>query len=403
MTAIRTKVTSQFANIAQYNASTGDLLGLSLPTTINASNANIGGLIVTANIQLANLSTSIGNGNINTGNTIAVGRANIVSGEGSIKSRATSNGYWLQSYGNDGNIAHQFFSSNGNANGDSTFAIVSSTAGNIITANTSLVTLPQTNAQLSITRGQTALSSQTDEFIQIGGNTTAATAIIGINTANTNYSGVRLSKAGIQRWFIGSDDSSANGNFILNGPNSSVNGGGGASRYIQINGTTGYIQRTVPTLAQRAGTSQTAVNGTDTRIQFDTADTGAGQPQTAVTPSDLGLTVTNSGGTYTYTGTAPRTFLVNWFVNWAFDSANARVTWVWVNGQNGQNRFGYFNSQATGGGQPTFISSSTTVTLATNDYFEVWTWQNSGNSIVLNGGGGGAAAGYAGRIQITML
>jgi hypothetical protein len=116
----------------------------------------------------------------------------------------------------------------------------------------------------------------------------------------------------------------------------------------------------------------------------------------------MGLTVTNSGATYTYNGTVPRTFNVSWFVNWSSDSANARVTWLFVNGANGQNRFGYYNTQAANT-QPTFLASATTITLTNNDFFEIYTWQNSGNTLTLNGSGGGASAGYAGRIQITML
>lgn len=195
MTAIRTRVTAEFANLAQYDANTGAVSGLNVSGNTSASDSITGTLIVrdSANANSQTLSTSIGQGDIVTGGTV--------------------------------------FATFGNPFGASTVGNVGLAVGS---------------------------NSATDTEIRLNSNDTA-------------YSGIGILKFGQPRWYLGTDDSSANGNFVIDSPTGTaitvVSTGGvqlgtatGTQPLLAANASTGPVTLTAGTAGQQllsAGANRT--------------------------------------------------------------------------------------------------------------------------------------------------
>lgn len=363
MTAIRTKVTAEFANIAQYDTDTGSVFGINLLGNQSATNSITGTFVVGAADQPSNLmlSTSIGNGNINTGGILAVGGASTQTGEGTVRTQAGANGFWLQSYDQTGNIAHQFYSSNGNANGDSTFAIASNST-NIFIADINGVTVPQT--------------------INVGSSSQSNITRMVLSTANTVDSGISFEKSGVERWFLGADDSRSTGNFVVTGP-------GGTYWNCLYDGTNSFVTSPVTNrMAVYRKTSFTQARNTNTIIDWDITDS-----------SIPGTTMTS--GVFTNTGPA-RKFTFTFQCSWSGLETTVELNqWFSLNGTvTTTNRYGRWSLNTPPATQ--MINTITwSVFLNTNSTVRCYTYHSS-NTTVTNGGGQfGSASDYSTVLTIV--
>lgn len=148
-------------------------------------------------------------------------------------------------------------------------------------------------------------------------------------------------------------------------------------------------------LALRQSTGQTINNSTISPVTFDTNDT-----ELAISPSNVGLTVTG-GNTFTnYTGSA-MTIIIAYQVQWSANGAGQRQ--AWVQRTSSSQRCGMVTSVPHTGAEGAVQSSSTTFSLASGDGFKICVNQSSGSALVLNGGGVGLPTGYAGRLQIARI
>lgn len=92
---------------------------------------------------------------------------------------------------------------------------------------------------------------------------------------------------------------------------------------------------------------------------------------------------------------------VNYQVIWQQAQGGIRFTWIRWNGSAG-NRLGYCGIDSVSG-DVTGNTGSAIVGLDNGQFFEVWCYQTSSQSITIGQGTGGADTGYANRIQITRL
>jgi hypothetical protein len=415
--SIKNKVTGNFPELAVYD-SAGNILGLSIPSTINATAPNVGGLIVSSNTSNLELSTGIGNGNITTGKNLTVGNAqsfnvntsagNVInvyssgtytdveltlSAKGAANVQLKSNAYFTANVvqGNNtsvGTVLHSLYS-DVNASAANVGAFRVGNAG---------------NAQITTAIGNgniyTGNAIWARGNVSVGNATSTGAGALRVRADANTYAIQLYGNDGNIAWQIGTSNGNANGSSTLSLNLSNV--ANNVVTWKQATSTTQVYQyRSVPVLALRQSTGTTISNATDTRVAFDSVDTSTGVPSTALTASDIGITVTNSGATFTYTGAGSRAFLVSYYVNFSANATGARISWITLNG-NLNSRLAY-NNLNNAGTQPTFMSGSAVVTLATNDYFEIYTYQLSGTSLTLNADTGGTSGGTGGKIQVTML
>jgi hypothetical protein len=91
-----------------------------------------------------------------------------------------------------------------------------STVGGVITGSTASLTANVTGGNI-LTGGLISAtgSINSDSNVIAGTNTKASPAIFYTNSANTQYGALLMQKAGVERWLIGSDNSTGNGNVVI--------------------------------------------------------------------------------------------------------------------------------------------------------------------------------------------
>lgn len=147
---------------------------------------------------------------------------------------------------------------------------------------------------------------------------------------------------------------------------------------------TNPVVRPVAILTRRHDTQQTTVSETDTRVLYNTVE------DTTVSTGIVYDSIANTGR-FTNTSGATRVFNISTTVVFASSStAGSRTIYI---KKNGSDRVAQSLSVATTqnsgtSNQPTVLNLSTTIKLNNNEYFEVFAWQNSNNSINLGSGGG---------------
>ena len=276
-------------------------------------------------------------------------------------------------------------------------------SGNVIIANGVSFS---TNNYLAVTRGATINTTQTDEYIKIGGNTAGNAGyavVLGISSSNTTYAGLRWSKAQQSEvWFLGTDNSSANGNIILNGRGgtyATITDGAGNVLNSNLIVSTGAIFNngffsSYPQYVARA--AQTTIpNSTDTSVAWTFADYNS-----------LGSIVTaNAGGnTCIFQNSSGRalTVSISYQVAWAANTSGARVGWVNVgNALSSGNRFGTTNLPTS----PDFtvINGTTIIRFNPGDTWQLGIWQNSGSGQGQGGAYSGLSANNSTKLTLTIL
>jgi hypothetical protein len=245
-----------------------------------------------------------------------------------------------------------------------------------------------------------------DEFVTIGSNNyTATPVVLGIQSANGTYSGIRWSKApGTEGAFLGFDNSGSTGNFILNMPSN-----GSTIQVLKVvnsntSSTTGnltQIRAGVPIFQTfyRYDAYQnitTITNASDTLLVVNSTVNS----NTAMT---AGILTFNANGVITNSSGAGLNVLVSWTVPWAANTSGARVSWIQGGTGTGAsaNRFGMVNTSTS----PDFTVHSGTaiVQLAAGDGFSMWCWQNSGASQQIGGAFSGLTANNSTRLTVTVL
>jgi hypothetical protein len=186
---------------------------------VTGTGANVGNLGVSANL--------VGSGNVNF-----TSAANVSLGSNSnVKLTGGTSGQYLQTDG-AGNLSWQTVGSSGISNGTSSVSIPTVNGNiNLVAGGTTTMVVTSTGANITGTAnisgnanvgnlGTTGVVSATgsissDANIVAGTNTKAVPALFYTNTANTQYGALLMQKNGTERWLIGSDNSSANGNVVI--------------------------------------------------------------------------------------------------------------------------------------------------------------------------------------------
>lgn len=141
--------------------------------------------------------------------------------------------------------------------------------------------------------------------------------------------------------------------------------------------------------------------GINTVILFDSDDTNQGQPPSYQAITGLAYDSVTNPGRFDYGDPSSITLVVSWQIGWQAQNSGSRGTWLAMNGDLG-NRYGY--TTVTAGLVDTLVSSSTTITLQTGDYFEIYGLQTSAASVLNTGAdAGGATLGRTNRVQITRI
>jgi hypothetical protein len=244
-------VVNSNANVTISSAGTANVLTVSSTGTVVSGTGSVTGNIIGGNILTGGIVSStgnivtagnfVGNGAALTGITASAGAA-ITNGTSNVTVAASSNttvgvaGTTVTTFASTGLYLPGLISATGN--------IV--TAGNFVGNGSALTGLPAgyTNSNVStflaafgsntisttgtVTAGNITggniltggLISATgainsDANIVAGTNTKASPALHYTNSANSQYGALLMQKAGVERWLIGSDNSTANGNVII--------------------------------------------------------------------------------------------------------------------------------------------------------------------------------------------
>lgn len=146
---------------------------------------------------------------------------------------------------------------------------------------------------------------------------------------------------------------------------------------------TNAITRPVAIVTRRHDTVQNTVSEIDTRVIYNTVED---------TTIDTGIVYDSSSniGRFTNTSGATRVFNISTTIVFA-SSSTAGTREIYIK-KNGTARVAQASAVAitqNGGtsNQATVLNVSTTIKLTNNEYFEVFAWQNSNNSINLGSGG----------------
>jgi hypothetical protein len=229
--SITNQVISNFPTIANYDAN-GNILGLNIQSSINSVTSNVGGLVV-GNIANSRQSIAMGLGNLNIGGGLSVGgNANISNNltvTGTLNSSQDLSVLGSLSVGNISAASTNFVTvySNLDSNTSNSGAfVVTSNISNVSLStsigNGNITTGGNINVlgnRIVVTPGATSTSNNTPGILPstlfYGGSNTAVAPIIQLNGANSTYSGLQLLALASERWFIGRDNSSNVGNFVV--------------------------------------------------------------------------------------------------------------------------------------------------------------------------------------------
>jgi hypothetical protein len=219
--SIQNQVVSSLPQIA-LNDSSGNITGLRVVSNINSVTSTAGIIVASSNLSNAQLSTSIGNGNINTGNVLNVGGNLSANGNVSFGILGGNTSFVLTSSDTATSANRGAFSVSQNlANAQRSTSIgngqiwsggnISSQFGNV-TANVTMI----------VNKGDSAVAGITTGTAFYGGSNTASNPVVMLNGSNTTLSGTQLLAQGAERWFSGRDNSSNVGNFVIRS-NAAVN------------------------------------------------------------------------------------------------------------------------------------------------------------------------------------
>jgi hypothetical protein len=151
--------------------------------------------------------------------------------------------------------------------------------------------------------------------------------------------------------------------------------------------------------------NQSVSTATNWPVYFPTSATGGGFPASAVTPSTIGLTTAtaaSAGTKFTNTSGSTRVYRVDYSLSFSTNNTGGRVFWIQYNGTSNQ-RFAYFNTNATNG-DITKYSGSSIITMANNEYFQVYAYQTSGSALTMGGpNGGGQINNMMDFVTVTIL
>jgi hypothetical protein len=156
-------------------------------------------------------------------------------------------------------------------------------------------------------------------------------------------------------------------------------------------------------MARRQTTPISLVDSTETRIGWNITDSDNSKGS-----STLSYDGATQVGRFTNISGVTKTYVVTWQVNFGPETAGARATWIYHNTANPasitapQKRQGEIHTGTNN--DFTVLTSSTVVVLDNSEFFEVWAWQSSGNSLSIGGSiGTRVESGYSNKIQIVEI
>jgi hypothetical protein len=243
-----------------------------------------------------------------------------------------------------------------------------------------------TQRNLTISRGVTVVTNA-DEFISIGGNTygnATTPATIGFNSANSTYAGLRFSKEGTERWYMGTDASTQTGNFVINAGSAAI------TQPLRINGGSGVV-------SAAKGYALYNLTATNVNNAVDTTLT----TWTSAISDNTGLTYT--AGTWTNNTSRPLQVMVNLQCAWPFNGVGSRVNYFvqtsLPSARIGMNQMAAISS----GNQGTVLNTTALIQLGTGETFSCNVWQNSGSVLSCGSAVSGMNANESTRIAITVM
>ena len=341
--SINNQVVSSLPQITQSDAN-GNIIGLSIQSDVNSLVPTAGTLVVTSNISNANFSTSIGNGNINTGGNVKIGGGLLTNGSSQFGTRGNSSLVLIISTVTaTGANTGSFTVSSNVAN-----AQLSTSIGNGVIYTGSNITSSATvfaNNAVVVNRGDVATTGITNGTVFYGGSNTTSQPVVLLNGSNGGYSGLQLATVGAESWFIGRDPSTNTGNYIVRSnaavnnftivPGSgtvtfdstnrnqtlsfsgNVNYNAGAGNFHSFNNTT-FLQ--LPVLSYAGIIPQPITNNSFTLIQFaqDFANS-------SVTTSQFGFSLSGGGTIFTNTTSSDMYISVNVSLSWVNNNTGTRV------------------------------------------------------------------------------
>ena len=156
-------------------------------------------------------------------------------------------------------------------------------------------------------------------------------------------------------------------------------------------------------LARRQNTPVSLVTSVETRVGWNITD-----PDNSKGSSTLAYDSTTQVGRFTNTSGVTKTYVVTWQINFGSETAGSRATWIYHNTADTnsilapQKRQGEVHVGTNS--DFTILTSSSVVVLDNAEFFEVWAWQSSGNSLSIGGSIGlRVESGYSNKIQIVEI
>lgn len=254
-----------------------------------------------------------------TSQTIGTGDPFLIIGDGVVSQLLPGTGITFNSDANTGTLT---INSNTSflVNGTSNIDIPTANANLVFSVNGRNNVANVSNNRISISRGVGAINTATDEYISLGANTATNTVALGINSAASQYSGIRISKSGTERYFIGTDSTTANGNFVVNNPNSFY-----SSSSLRMT-EAGITYRMPPLLYYTSTASQSVNNGTDFSPSLSLNGVGTTKYSSTVTEAQFGISY--NSGSRIWTFNTPGVYLMTFTVTFSSNSVGGRTAWI---------------------------------------------------------------------------
>ena len=220
------------ANVTISSAGTANVLTVSSTGTVVTGTESVTGNITGGNVLTGGLISATGNATVGNITATIATLTTFTSAQGgnvtgTLVATSSNAQFFNQTNGAGYVTVAGYLSATGNVTGGNllTGGLISSTGtitganitgGNILTAGIMSSTGNATHGNI-LTGGVVSATGaiNSDANIVAGTNTKASPAILFTNSANTQYGALIMQKVGVERWLIGSDNSTGNGNVVI--------------------------------------------------------------------------------------------------------------------------------------------------------------------------------------------
>jgi len=319
----------------------------------------------------------------NTSETVGTANTLQITTLGLANTLASGTGIAFTANANTGVLTVNVTSTNQITNGNSNVSVAANSNVTFGVSGNANV-LKVTGSRVIASRGVAAISTSADEFLSVGSNTSGNT-ILGLNTDNNQYEGVRFAKQGNEQWFLGTDDSRATGNFILNAPTGQT----ATQQPIKVDSTRGTTYTLSPSLVYgAAGVTQSAQSNVTFYPQLFLTSTfnPPGSRGSTATEAEMGVT-RDTNSPYTVTFNTAGLYLITIQVSFAPNTTGSRL--IVFSSDSSSNVYAGVNMiQQTNGGTatyPTTIQGAAPVYCRSGDTYTLKVLQNSGANLTVGG------------------